>query len=153
MLQDLQLLVASGRVLVEDDEDLPPRFRAIGGPLDRGAYDAGYRGGFCVGDLVLVGRPSGVNAANACAIVVEHYRLNERGVERDGWTLLFEDGRADGFSPRDCELFQVRKVGHEPRLSAYRFVSMPVLAKDFRGGVFQCVWRNAGRDAVIDSRD
>jgi hypothetical protein len=106
-----------------------------------------------VGDLVDVGRASGINPANARGVVVEHYWLKEHGVARDGWTLLFENGGADGFSPQDCALFNVRKVGHEPQLADYRFISMTRLARDVRDGVFQGVWRRDRRDVLIDPRD
>ena len=91
---------------------------------------------FCVGDVVTVARASGVNNANARAVVVEVYELERRA----GWMLLFEDGRADGFSPDDCLIFDVQHVSHEPSLAGYVFRSMTHLARDFRQGVFSVVW-------------
>lgn len=93
-----------------------------------------------VGDLVVVGRRSGVNAAGARAVVVEAYTLTERGLARPGWTLLFEDGRADGFSPGDCTLFEVRRVGHCAAVAGYVFRSMTHLAADYRAGFFGPAW-------------
>ncbi len=87
---------------------------------------------FAVGDLVIVHRASGVNEADARAVVVEAYTLSNR----PGWTLLFPDGRADGFSPHDCDLFAVERIGHVPTLSRYRFRGMGHLHQDWRAGVF-----------------
>ncbi len=98
-----------------------------------------------VGDIVVVGRRTGINAANARAIVVEHYRLKEAGAERDGWTLLFDNGAADGFSPSDCELLEVQTVGHEAAFASYRFLSMSRLDADFRRGIFARVWATERR--------
>lgn len=89
-----------------------------------------------VGDVVIVGRASGVNPANAIAVVVEVYELEGR----PGSMLLFEHGAADGFSPADCELFEVRYLGHEPRLAGYQFVSMIRLSRDWRAGLFSTIW-------------
>jgi hypothetical protein len=98
-----------------------------------------------VGDLVIVGRRSGVNGAGARAVVVESYILTETRTRtglrcspyaRPGWTLLFEDGRADGFSPGDCTLFAVARVGHCPEVAGYVFRSMTHLQADYRAGFF-----------------
>lgn len=99
-----------------------------------------------VGDLVTVDRRSGVNAAGARAVVVEAYTLMEREhrdakrAPRPGWMLLFEDGRADGFSPGDCTLFEVRRVGHCAAVAGYVFRSMTRLAADYRAGFFGPAW-------------
>jgi hypothetical protein len=43
LLADLELLVDTGRVAVEaEDEDTPVRFRPTTGPLDRAARELGY---------------------------------------------------------------------------------------------------------------
>lgn len=89
-----------------------------------------------VGDIVTIGRACLANPEGARAIVVEAYELSGR----PGWMLLFENGAADGFSPGDCELFKVALVGHEPRMAGYRFTNTLALGRDWRGGVFQCVW-------------
>ena len=94
-----------------------------------------------VGDLVMVVQPSGVNGPYARAVVVERYEL----AERPGWTLLFEDGRFNGFSPLDCETFNVVRLGHLCALETYRFRSATHLTRDWRAGVFAAAWPKANQ--------
>lgn len=89
-----------------------------------------------VGDLVRVARQTGVNEAQARAVIVECYQLEGR----PGWALLFADGQHDGFSPRDCDLFGVEKIGHEPSVADYQFRSAMRLLADWRAGRFAKVW-------------
>lgn len=89
-----------------------------------------------VGDVVVVERATGVNDAHARAVVVERYVLGNR----PGWTLLFNDGQHDGFSPDDCAICGVRRVGHEPSVADYVFRSALQLLFDFERGRFAVVW-------------
>jgi hypothetical protein len=93
-----------------------------------------------VGDLVTVAKASGVNAANARAIVVEAYQMlihvEGRRTLRPGWMLLFADGRHDGFSPKDCEFFGVVKIGHAPSVADYQFRNVTQLSRDWHAGRF-----------------
>jgi hypothetical protein len=93
-----------------------------------------------VGDVVTVGRACMGSPAGARAVVVERYELVEKGTRRPGWTLLFENRSFDGFSPTDCEAFEVRKVGHEAALAGYRFTNAARLHQDWYAGVFANVW-------------
>jgi hypothetical protein len=90
----------------------------------------------CVGDLVRVGKASGVNPVGARAVVVEAYTIGDRS----GWALLFADGQHDGFSPEDLDLFEVVKIGHEPSVADYQFTSAVRLLADWRAGRFAAVW-------------
>jgi hypothetical protein len=105
------------------------------------AYAAGQllvrRARMQVGDLVIVGRASGVNASLALGVVVEVYELDGRR----GWTILFEDGRHDGFSPEDCALFEVTPIGHNADVASYVFTSAMRLYSDWHAGRFAAVWR------------
>jgi len=87
---------------------------------------------YVVGDVVLVAKRSGVNAAGAVGVVVEQYRL----ANRDGWTILFRDGRYDGFSPDDCDLFGVCKFAHAQSIADYQFKNAVRLAYDFEASRF-----------------
>lgn len=89
-----------------------------------------------VGDVVVVEHASGVNDAHARAVVVEAYTL----CRRPGWTLLFADGRLDGFSPDDCTLFGVQPIGHVADIAGYQFRSVTHLARDWRDGRFAAAW-------------
>jgi hypothetical protein len=91
-----------------------------------------------VGDIVTVGRRCLSNPAGARAVVIEEYEL----AGRPGWSLLFENGAYDGFSPSDLELFEVAHVGHEPRLDGYEFTAATRLFQDYRRGLFSNVWQS-----------
>lgn len=92
-----------------------------------------------VGTVVQVAKASGVNAAGALAVVVEEYRLQAR----EGWFLLFEDGRHDGFSPDDCGVFGVTPVLVDTSIADYVFESSPRLVADFQAGRFASTFRTA----------
>jgi hypothetical protein len=101
-----------------------------------------------VGDVLRVARATAVNPANARAVIVELYEL----YGRPGWSLLFEDGQHDGFSPRDCEVCGVAKIGHEASVADYQFKSAVRLLADWRDGLFAKVW-SASSDSIEETDD
>lgn len=90
-----------------------------------------------VGDVVTVGRACMGAPAGARAVVVERYQIGRRV----GWTLLFQTGDHDGFSPDDLVAFEVRKVSAVAPLGGYRFLSAGQLRMDHALGMFADVWR------------
>lgn len=93
-----------------------------------------------VGDIVTVGRQCLNNPAGVRAVVVEVY---DRGKGSEGIGLLFPNGSYDGFSPDDCEMWNVQRVEHSPLYEAYEFKSVLRLDRDWRAGLFDGVWRSA----------
>lgn len=93
-----------------------------------------------VGDVVTVGRACLGNPAGALAVVVELYQATWDGADYTGWSLLFENGNHDGFSPSDCDVFDVRKVGHDPICARYVWTNAVRLYQDWCEGKFASVW-------------
>lgn len=118
--------------LGEDWREKKAEIEAAGGTLEALVQTALSFDRLRVGDLVTVAKASGVNAAHVRAVVVEAYTLGGR----DGWMLLFEDGRYDGFSPEDCATFGVAKAGCEPTIARYYFTNVTRLTADYRAGRF-----------------
>jgi hypothetical protein len=96
-----------------------------------------------VGDVVRVSRACLGNLEHSLAVVVEVYDRQALGLsphEDLGVTLQFPNGQADGFSSADLAIFGVARVGHRPRLAAYRWRSAMQLLEDYRRGLFAEVW-------------
>ena len=94
-----------------------------------------------VGDVVTLARDCMGNAPGVRAVVVELYDRSRYAVDEGlGVTLLFPDGRFDGFSPADRSIWGVRYVGHCPEVADYRFLSAVRLTWDFMRGRFGRVW-------------
>lgn len=85
-----------------------------------------------VGSLVIAKRASGVNAASERGVCYEVYQLGGR----PGYSILFERGGYDGFSPQDVEMFLHATGQHCPAVADYRFANVTRLARDFAEGRF-----------------
>jgi len=106
----------------------------------------GPDGALRVGDLVRVGRPCLDNPSGTRALVVEVYdRRALRIGDGLGVQLLFPNGAADGFSPRDRELWGVTFLDHRPALAGYHFTSIGRLVADWRDGLFAEAFDDTGR--------
>ena len=85
-----------------------------------------------VGSLVIAKHATGVCAAAERGVCYEVYQLGGR----PGYSILFESGRYDGFSPQDVELM-LEATGQVCReVADYSFTNVTRLARDFAQGRF-----------------
>ena len=85
-----------------------------------------------VGSLVIAKRASGVNAAGARGVCYEVYQLGGR----HGYSIIFERGRYDGFSPEEANTFLHITGQHCPDVADYHFSNVTRLKRDFDEGHF-----------------
>lgn len=85
-----------------------------------------------VGSLVIAKRASGVNTAGERGVCYEVYQLGGR----PGYSIIFERGRYDGFSPEDVATFLHGTGQVCPAVADYRFANVTQLARDFEQGRF-----------------
>ena len=85
-----------------------------------------------VGSLVVAKKISGVCDRGERGVVYEAYELGQR----PGWSVIFQSGRHDGFSPCevDCFLDVTDEVCQE--LTSYKFENVLKLVDDFGRGAF-----------------
>ena len=85
-----------------------------------------------VGSLVVAKKISGVCDRGERGVVYETYELGQR----PGWSIIFQSGRHDGFSPCevDCFLDVTDEVCEE--LTGYKFENVLRLVDDFGRGAF-----------------
>lgn len=88
---------------------------------------------FKVGDIVRVGKACMDNPPGSYAICYEVYQLGGE----PGCSLIFQNGRYDGFSKSDLILFDVHLRGHCERIEDYLFKNVLKLEEDFRSGLFE----------------
>lgn len=95
------------------------------------------RPNLAVGSLVIARRTTGVCDAGERGVCYEEYTLPDgQGGRRPGWSVLFEKGRYDGFSPDDVALI-LEVTGEICReVADYEFQSVMRLMADFRRGHF-----------------
>lgn len=79
-----------------------------------------------------------------CAI---GYEIGSRELPDGGhgvkFRLIFPNGRYDGFSSGDIEVFGVRQVGHAASIADYQFENVMKLSEDFKSGLFTLAVRQA----------
>ncbi len=85
-----------------------------------------------VGGLVIAKRASGVCAAGERGVCYERYQLGGR----PGYSIVFQRGGYDGFSPDDVELFLEVTGRVCPEVADYSFTNVTQLDRDFRAGRF-----------------
>lgn len=85
-----------------------------------------------VGSLVIAKRASGVNAAGERGVCYEVYQLGGR----PGYSIIFERGRYDGFSPQEVNTFLHVTGQRRPAVTDYQFANVTQLAHDFERGRF-----------------
>ena len=85
-----------------------------------------------VGSLVVAKKGSGVCDPGEQGVVYKQYELGNR----PGWSVIFQSGRHDGFSPCDVDFFfdVTGEVCEE--LTGYTFENVGRLADDFDRGDF-----------------
>jgi hypothetical protein len=85
-----------------------------------------------VGSQVIAKRASGVNTAGERGVCYEVYQLGGR----PGYSIIFERGGYDGFSPDDVEMFLTVTGQHCPAVADYHFSNVLRLQRDFEEGRF-----------------
>jgi hypothetical protein len=85
-----------------------------------------------VGSLVTAQRTTAVCDAGERGVCYERYTLDNR----PGWSILFESGRHDGFSPEEVAL--ILEITGEvcPEVADYVFQSVMRLMSDYRRARF-----------------
>ena len=85
-----------------------------------------------VGTLALATRASGVCDVGERGVCDEVSTLGGR----PGYSFLFEQGRYDGFSSEDVEMFLTVTDTVCPTVADYQFINVTRLLRDFRLGRF-----------------
>ena len=85
-----------------------------------------------VGSLVVAKKASGVCDPGERGVVYEAYELGKR----PGWSVIFQSGRHDGFSPCDMDFFLDITGEVCEELSGYTFENVLRLVDDFGRGDF-----------------
>ena len=85
-----------------------------------------------VGSLVAAKKASGVCDPGERGVVYEAYELGKR----PGWSVIFQSGRHDGFSPCDVDFFLDITGEVCEELSGYTFENVLRLVDDFGRGDF-----------------
>jgi hypothetical protein len=85
-----------------------------------------------VGSLVAAKKVSGVCDLGERGVVYEAYELGKR----PGWSVIFQSGRHDGFSPCDMDFFLDITGEVCEELSGYTFENVLRLVDDFGRGDF-----------------
>jgi len=71
------------------------------------------------------------NAEGTTGVCYEVYELGGR----PGYSFIFENGRYDGFSPDEVDMF-LEEIGFYLPISHYDFTNVVRLSEDFKRGVF-----------------
>ncbi len=85
-----------------------------------------------VGSLAVAKRVSGVCDPGEVGVCYEVYRLDGRA----GYSFLFENGRYDGFSPEEVEMFLDLTGRVCEAVADYQFQNVIKLTRDHRAGRF-----------------
>ena len=99
-----------------------------------------------IGSLVLAKKASGVCDRGERGVVYETYELGRR----PGWSVIFQSGRHDGFSPCDVDFFLDVTGEVSEELTGYTFENVIRLAADFGRGHFAPALGAEGRRAIFD---
>jgi hypothetical protein len=85
-----------------------------------------------VGRIVKAKMKTGVCDIGETGVVYEQYDIGGR----PGWSVIFEKGRYDGFSPDEVERFLEVTDLVDAKVSSYQFINVMKLSDDFRNGFF-----------------
>jgi len=98
------------------------------------------------GSLVVAKKASGVCSLGERGVVYEAYELGNR----PGWSVIFQSGRHDGFSPCDVDFFLDVTGDVAQELAGYAFENVTRLAADFARGRFEPALGTEGQQAIFD---
>jgi len=85
-----------------------------------------------IGTVITIGAECVGNPVGAKGVVFEHYTIGGT----PGLSVIFENGRYDGFGEFCVEAFGLRKVTTTRYLQNYEFISVLQLQDDFERGFF-----------------
>lgn len=85
-----------------------------------------------IGTVITIGTECVGNPVGAKGVVFEHYTIGGT----PGLSVIFENGRYDGFGEFCVEAFGLRKVTTTRYLQNYEFISVLQLQDDFERGFF-----------------
>lgn len=90
-----------------------------------------------VGSLVTAKRTTGICDAGERGVCYECYTFGNR----PGWSIIFESGRYDGFSPEEVDMMLTINNGVCPDINSYEFKNVLNLMDDFRHGRFAAAFK------------
>lgn len=90
-----------------------------------------------VGTIVKLKKECLDNPKNAKGLCYEVY---DRGKGEEGASIIFENGKSDGFSPEEQKEILV-PIGISEDLLNYKFENVGKVNEDFRKGVFNLVFK------------
>ena len=93
-----------------------------------------------VGSVVIAKRDTGVCAFGEAGVCYETYELDGRA----GWSIIFQGGRYDGFSPVEAAAMLHVTGRQAANLYGYCFQNVRQLAKDYQAGKFAEAFALAG---------
>ena len=99
-----------------------------------------------VGSLVVAKKASGVCDLGERGVVYEVYELGKR----PGWSVIFQSGRHDGFSPCDVDFFLDVTGEVCEELSDYTFENVLRLVDDFGRGTFAPALGPEGHRSIFE---
>ena len=99
-----------------------------------------------VGSLVTAKKASGVSDPGERAVVYETYELGKR----PGWSVIFQSGRRDGFSPCDTDFFLDASGDFCEKLSGYTFENVIRLVDHFGRGDFAPALGSQGHRSILE---
>lgn len=99
-----------------------------------------------VGSLVVAKKASGVRDLGERGVVYEVYELGKR----PGWSVIFQSGRHDGFSPSDVDFFLDVTGEVCEELSDYTFENVLRLVDDFGRGTFAPALGPGGAPVIFE---
>ena len=99
-----------------------------------------------VGSLVVAKKASGVCDPGERGVIYEAYELGKR----PGWSVIYQNGRHDGFSPCDVDFFLDVSGDVCEELSGYTFENVPPPVDHFSRGDFAPALGPQGRRSILD---
>ena len=87
-----------------------------------------------VGSRVIACARTGVCDVGELGLVYEAY---DRGHDSQGYSIIFEGGRYDGFSPEELATMIVVTDEVEPTMIGYAFTNVITLCRDYEHGRFR----------------
>ena len=122
--------------------------RALRGPLP-GSWHMSQQNplpALRVGSLVVAKKASGVCDRGERGVVYDPYELGKR----PGWSIIFQNGRHDGFSPCDVDFFLDVTGEVSEKVAGYTFENVTRLAADFGRGHFAPALGAEGQRSIFD---
>ncbi|OUX84031.1 MAG: hypothetical protein CBB95_17760 [Alteromonas sp. TMED35] len=102
-----------------------------------------------IGTVITVDTECVGNPVGAKGVVFEHYTIGDR----PGLSVLFENGRYDGFSEFCLEVIGVNTITTTRYLQNYEFVSVLQLQEDFERGFFDAALQRCKHQPVLTTHN